>query len=136
MTSQLSLRRALVGRITMAAKEDGLSSYANGLPNEARYRYIQTLNSIKDYKGLSDLYKLKCGWMSDRSICPDLTFGDIYWYLISLQTKYVFESCSSFRACYCFRSVVAKLVHGQLKSYNVNQPSFNMRRVRFMFLKT
>ncbi|KAL3880950.1 hypothetical protein ACJMK2_033152 [Sinanodonta woodiana] len=66
----------------MAAKEDGLSAYTNGLPNEARSRYRQKINSIKDFKGLSDPYTLKCGWMLDSSIWPDLTFGDIYCYLV------------------------------------------------------
>ncbi|KAL3880017.1 hypothetical protein ACJMK2_032289 [Sinanodonta woodiana] len=65
----------------MAEKEDGLSAYANGLPNEARSRYMQKLDSIKDYKGLLDLYNLKCGWMSDPSIWPDMTFGNISCYL-------------------------------------------------------
>ncbi|KAL3853346.1 hypothetical protein ACJMK2_016894 [Sinanodonta woodiana] len=65
----------------MAAKEDGLSGYVNGLSNEAGSCYMQKLNSIKDYKGLLDPYNLKCEWMSDPSIWPDFTFGDIYCYL-------------------------------------------------------
>ncbi|KAL3832405.1 hypothetical protein ACJMK2_024052 [Sinanodonta woodiana] len=65
----------------MAAIEDGLPVYASGLPNEARSRYMQKLNCIKDYKGLPDPYNLKCGWMSDPSIWPYLTFGDIYCFL-------------------------------------------------------
>ena len=62
--------------------------YLEGLPNVAKKRYVDKLRLV----GLTQEscpYKLPAGsWVQDPTQWPDLTFGDLYQYLINSPGKY------------------------------------------------
>jgi hypothetical protein len=78
-----------------------LSDYANKLPPEARQRYIEKLN-LKENE-LPDPYSLSSGWKSDPVDWPDVTFGDIYTYLIDRQSMYTRDSMKAFKSLEAYR---------------------------------
>ena len=59
-----------------------LSEYASKLPFDAKRRYQSKLGYNNGKESLPDPYLLSSGWKDDPTCWPDLSFGDIYCYLI------------------------------------------------------
>ena len=80
-----------------------LSSYANGLPAEAKLRYVSKLSYNKGTSFLPDPYVLNTGWVDDSSVYGlHLQFGDIYCYLIDTPGKFTKESLKAYTSfCLC-----------------------------------
>ena len=85
----------------MASGSVVLSDYADKLPAEARKRYIEKF--VSSDKVLPDPYLLHCEWSNDPVNWPDLTFGDIYNYLIDRQSVYTKESLKAFKSLEAYR---------------------------------
>jgi len=64
------------------------------------------LNYNKGASSLTDLYNLK-GWTSNPSSWPDLTFGDLYTYLIEMPGIYIKESLKSFKSFEAYQFVIS-----------------------------
>jgi hypothetical protein len=64
------------------ANRDGISAYFQDLLPVAKLRYTEKLQYDRRTRDLPDPYALQGGWCDDPSLWPDLTFGDVYTYLI------------------------------------------------------
>ena len=73
------------------------SEYVKGLNPVARSRYHFKLSYNKGTSSLPDPYNLK-GWTNNPSSWPDLTFGDLYTYLIETPRIYTKESLKAFKS--------------------------------------
>ena len=94
------MRNARLAKDTASSEVKGLSEYFTALDPVAKSRYESKLT----YKGhsneeimLPDPYALK-EWHNDPLSWPDLTFGDIYTYLIDTPGIYTRESLKAYKS--------------------------------------
>ena len=102
------MRTRMVGKSNMATgtsvtsfSPDFLSScsdYVKELDKISFLRYKEKLQYNKGTKQLPDPYGIKGGWSDKTSFWPDVTFGDIYLYLIETPGIYTKESMKAFKS--------------------------------------
>lgn len=95
------MRIALVGkRSTMAAESavKTMSLYYKSLDSVAKKRYIEKLTFSKGTESLPDPYSLLNGWSESPSGWPDITFGDIYIYLIHTPGSFTNEELKAYKS--------------------------------------
>jgi hypothetical protein len=80
-----------------------IAYYIEDQSREARQRYKQKLKYNKGVDTLPDPYKLTTGWINDMSVWPDITFGDIYSYLIDSPGVYTKESLKAYKSLDAFK---------------------------------
>jgi hypothetical protein len=80
-----------------------IAYYIEDQSREARQRYKQKLKYGKDLDSLPDPYKLSSGWVNDMSVWPDITFGDIYSYLIDSPGVYTKQSLKAYKSLDAFQ---------------------------------
>ena len=103
------MRTLVVGKsrllfVFMASTCD--SEYAKSLDPVARSRYHFKLSYNKGANSLPDPYNLK-GWTNKLSSWPDLTFGDLYTYLIEMIGIYTNESLKAFKFLEAYQFVIS-----------------------------
>ena len=81
------------------------SQYANTLQPAAKKRYKAKLEYDDGAGSLPDPYFVKTGWQKDPSTWPDLTFGDIYHYVINTPGIFSQESMKAYKSLDAYRSV-------------------------------
>ena len=82
------------------------SEYVKSLDPVARSRYHSKLSYNKGASSLPDPYNLK-GWTNNPSSWPDLTFGDLYTYLIETPGIYTKESLKAFKSLEAYQFVIS-----------------------------
>ena len=82
------------------------SEYVKSLDPVARSRYHSKLSYNKGASSLPDPYNLK-GWTNNPSSWPDLTFGDLYTYLIETPGIYTKESLKTFKSLEAYQFVIS-----------------------------
>ncbi|CAC5420381.1 unnamed protein product [Mytilus coruscus] len=92
---------------TSSSSLNNLSTYANSLSVEAKQRYSTKLLYNTGTKSLPDPYAIAEKWSSDPSTWPDLTFGDIYLYLIDTPSIYTKESMKAYKSLDAYNYVVS-----------------------------
>ncbi|XP_033747958.1 uncharacterized protein LOC117332976 [Pecten maximus] len=85
--------------------EGDIAYYIEDQPREARQRYETKLTYDKGQKSLPNPYRLSSGWVNDISTWPDLTYGDIYNYLIDSPGVYTKESMKAYKSLDAYRYV-------------------------------
>ncbi|XP_041374186.1 uncharacterized protein LOC121387226 [Gigantopelta aegis] len=84
-----------------------LSAYASALTPEAKQRYYRKLLYDSETKTLPDPYSLGGKWSTNPSNWPDLTFGDIYLYLIDTPSIYNKDSMKAYKSLEAYKYVVS-----------------------------
>ena len=79
------------------------SLYVNVLDVSARDRYEKKLEYGDGAGKLPDPYFMQVGWQNDPSLWPDLTFGDIYQYLINTPGMSSKESMKAYKSMDAYR---------------------------------
>ena len=79
-----------------------LSEYVKNLTNSAKSRYLEKL-TVAGKRTLPDPYSIRNGWTADLTDWPDLTFGDIYTYLIETPGIYTKESLKAYKSLEGYR---------------------------------
>jgi hypothetical protein len=82
----------------MSSKNDVLSVYANSLSEEAKRRYSLKLLYSHGTCSLPDPYQLTENWSRNPDTWPDLTFGDIYLYLMDTPSLFTKESMKAYKS--------------------------------------
>ncbi|XP_051816792.1 uncharacterized protein LOC127537723 [Acanthochromis polyacanthus] len=82
-----------------------LSDYAQSLSPEARQRYVSKLRYQGNSKTLPDPYNLKTGWVDDPSLWPDISFTDIYFYLIDTPGQFTHDSLRAYKSLKAYEYV-------------------------------
>ena len=112
----VGMRIKLVGTIIHKIMSDKIMSetttdsifspYVNTLSLDAKQRYTSKL--LYDYgtKSLPDPYSLAEKWSTNPDSWPDLTFGDIYLYLIDTPSIYTKESMKAYKSLEAYRYVM------------------------------
>ena len=83
------------------------SEYARSLNHEAQSRYVSKLKYNRNTMQLPDPYSIKNGWTDDPTSWPDVTFGDIYSYLIEVPGAYSKESLKAYKSLEAYDFFVA-----------------------------
>lgn len=83
-----------------------LSNYVKSLDPVAKSRYLDKLRCNNGLLQLPDPYQLK-GWQNNPSLWPDLTFGDIYTYLIERPGIYTRESLKAFKSLEAYQFFIS-----------------------------
>lgn len=81
------------------------SEYYNSLSVEAKARYSQKLKFDKETRHLPNPYGLVSDWQDDPSLWPDVTFGDIYTYLVDSPGIYTRASLKAFKSLQAYQWV-------------------------------
>ena len=112
----VGMRIKLVGRIIhkiMADKiisetttDSSFSPYVNTLSLDAKQRYNSKLLCDSATNNLPDPYSLTEKWSTNPDTWPDLTFGDIYLYLIDTPSIYTKESMKAYKSLEAYRYVM------------------------------
>ncbi|XP_069108751.1 uncharacterized protein [Argopecten irradians] len=84
-----------------------LSTYASSLPPDAKQRYISKLSYHSGTQKLPDPYLSSGKWDPSPSTWPDLTFGDIYFYLVDTPSIYTYDSMRAFKSLEAYKYVVS-----------------------------
>lgn len=79
------------------------STYYHSLPNDAKNRYSTKLFYDAGTKSLPDPYVLTEKWSTDPNTWPDLTFGDIYLYLIDTPSIFTKESMKAYKSLEAYK---------------------------------
>ena len=101
MTSRYGRGRELVGRKNQNMSQQStcvLSAYANSLSEEAKRRYKVKLLYNQGSCSLPDPYHLSENWSKSPDTWPDLTFCDIYLYLIDTPSMFTRESMKAYKS--------------------------------------
>ncbi|CAC5369625.1 unnamed protein product [Mytilus coruscus] len=94
----------------IASDNDGkskFSTYYHSLPNDTKNRYSTKLFYDAGTKSLPDPYVLTEKWSTDPNTWPDLTFGDIYLYLIDTPSIFTKESMKAYKSLEAYKYVVS-----------------------------
>ncbi|CAG2215690.1 unnamed protein product [Mytilus edulis] len=83
------------------------SSYVNSLTPDAKQRYQTKLLYAYGTKSLPDPYVLTDKWSTNPCTWPDLTFGDIYVYLIDTPSIYTKDSMKAYKSLEAYNFVVS-----------------------------
>ncbi|XP_048734036.1 uncharacterized protein LOC125650107 isoform X2 [Ostrea edulis] len=86
---------------------DILSTYANSLSEEAKRRYTVKLLYNRGTCSLPDPYHLTENWSRSPDTWPDLTFGDIYLYLIDTPSLFTKESMKAYKSLDAYKYVLS-----------------------------
>lgn len=81
----------------------GMSLHYKSLDSVARKRYIEKLMYSKGTKSLPDPFALSDGWSDSPHGWPDITFGDIYVYLIHTPGSYTKEELKAYKSLEAYR---------------------------------
>lgn len=79
------------------------SSYVNSLTPDAKQRYQTKLLYAYGTKSLPDPYVLTDKWSTNPCTWPDLTFGDIYVYLIDTPSIYTKDSMKAYKSLEAYK---------------------------------
>ncbi|XP_046363567.1 uncharacterized protein LOC124140196 [Haliotis rufescens] len=115
-----------VNRIGMKTTE--WSVYVINLSPEARERYVTKLTYQEGDCRLPDPYFLD-GWLDDPSQWPDISFTDIYFFLIDAPGQFTHDSLRAYKSLKAYEYVKSGYVH-PIRYHNVDDKS------PFCFLKT
>ena len=80
-----------------------MSAHFRGLNVVARNRYLDKLKYAKGTKQLPDPYQLREGWTDSPRTWPDVTFGDIFMYLIETPGTYTKEKLKAYKSLDAYR---------------------------------
>lgn len=80
-----------------------LSQYFNNLEVDAKSRYRKKLQYLTSINQLPDPYGLKTGWSDALTLWPDVTYGDIYNYLIDAPGEFTKESLKAYKSMESYR---------------------------------
>ena len=75
-----------------------LSDYASNLKPAAKTRYIEKLQYDNSTSSLPDPFTLTSGWSDQPALWPDITFGDIYTYLIDTPGKFTHQNLKAHKS--------------------------------------
>ncbi|XP_061703411.1 uncharacterized protein LOC133515122 [Syngnathoides biaculeatus] len=109
-------------------KSQQCSDYVRNLPFEVRKRYFEKLGYRDGTCILPDPYNLKNGWVDDPSLWPDITFTDIYFYLVDAPGQFTHASLKAYKSLKAYEYVESGQMH-PVFYYNVEQSPY-------CFLKT
>ncbi|XP_021342823.1 uncharacterized protein LOC110443137 [Mizuhopecten yessoensis] len=104
--------------LTPPSSLSDLSKYATSLPTDAKLRYSTKLLYNNGTEKLPDPYALTEKWDPNPSTWPDLTFGDIYLYLIDTPSIYTKESMKAYKSLDAYMYVVSGHVQ-EISSHQV-----------------
>ena len=79
------------------------SAYANSLDFSARERYKNKLQYTDGDSSLPDPYFIENGWRNEPGLWPDLTYGDIYMYVINTPGIFSRESMKAYKSLDAYR---------------------------------
>ena len=82
------------------------SQYVKTLNSVARSRYLAKLTYNKGLSTLPDPFNLK-GWENNPMLWPDVTYGDIYTYLIDMPGVYTKEALKAFKSLEAYQFFVS-----------------------------
>jgi len=80
-----------------------LSPYVGSLSTESKERYHRKLLYDCETKTLPDPYSLSGKWSTNPGNWPDLTFGDIYLYLIDTPSIYTKDSMKAYKSLEAYK---------------------------------
>ena len=83
------------------------SEYVRLLSGDAKQRYISKLRYSGGNKQLPDPYGLVDGWSEDPKHWPDVTFGDVYAYLIEIPGPFTRESMKAYKSLEAYDFFIA-----------------------------
>ena len=95
------MRIALVGKIATMATESirkSMSLYYKSLDSVAKQRYNEKLTFSEGAESLPDPYALLHGWSESPSDWLDITFGDIFVYLIHTPGSFTSEELKAYKS--------------------------------------
>eukprot|EP00794_Sanderia_malayensis_P010399 gene10399-11483_t len=81
-----------------------MSSYFRGLNQVARNRYFEKLKYGTSTKSLPDPYGVTGGWTDSPRNWPDVTFGDIFMYLIETPGSYTKEELKVYKSLEAYKA--------------------------------
>jgi hypothetical protein len=77
---------------------DKYSACVDNLPRDAKSRYQQKLQYNNGTMTLPDPYNLRDNWSDSPATLPDLTFGDIFVYLIDTPSMFTKETMKAYKS--------------------------------------
>ena len=80
------------------ASVNSMSSNFRGSNLITRNRYLEKLKYVRGTKYLADPNQLSDGWTDSPRSWPDVTFGDIYVYLIETPGTYTKEELKAYKS--------------------------------------
>jgi hypothetical protein len=90
-------------RLSRASSSLSIPYYIEDQPYEAQVRYLEKQKYNKGTQSLPDPYKLVTNWVNDMTVWPDVTFGDIYAYLIESPGIYTKEALKAYKSLEAYR---------------------------------
>eukprot|EP00794_Sanderia_malayensis_P002713 gene2713-3138_t len=84
-----------------------MSSYFRSLNQVARNRYSEKLKYGRGTKNLPDPYGVTGGWTDSPKNWPDVTFGDIFMYLIETPGSYTKEELKAYKSLEAYKYVIS-----------------------------
>jgi len=80
-----------------------MSTYYKSLDLVAKKRHDEKLKYSKGTESLPDPFSLSDGWSESPSGWPDVSFGDIYLYLIHTPGSYTEEELKAYKSLEAFK---------------------------------
>ena len=96
--------------ISVTTNDSIFSPYVNTYSQDAKQLYNSKLLYDSGSKSLPGPYSLTEKWSTNPDTWPDMTFGDIYLYLIDTPSIYTKESMKAYKSLEAYRYVIE--VHG------------------------
>ena len=96
----------------MTCKKHGIwqsSEYFNELGKEDEIRYKEKL-TLSHGTTITDIYGLSDNWKNDVLLLPDISWAEIYNYLINMPGAYIHESSKAYKSLDAFNSFVCNHV--------------------------
>ena len=108
------------------------SEYFNELGKEDEIRYKEKL-TLSDETTTTDPYGLSNNWKNNVLLLPDISWADIYNYLINMPSPYTHENLKAYKSLEAFNFFVCNHVQDMFY-HSISKESKFCRRVRaYMF---
>ena len=98
----------------MSSKKSGTwrsSSYFNELQKEHKAKYKRKL-TLTNGQLLPDPYGIVENWKSDAKLIPDVSWGDMYNYLVNSPSEYTHDNLKTYKSLEVFNFFVCNHVQG------------------------
>ena len=99
------------------------SSYYNELQKEDKAKYKRKL-TLTNGKLLPDLYGIAENWKSDVKLMPDVSWGDMYNYLVNSPSEYTHDNLKAYKSLEAFNFFVCNHVQDILYSEITKESGF------------